>query len=252
MNAPNVLVCLPTHHDDVHINFAFSLMETARALADAGCGFQTMHVGSSHIIRARNFFASYFLAHAEFSHLLFLDTDMRFAPQAVMKLLAAGRSVAGVVCPFRRMNLDQRIDASDHGLSMREWLEKRTDYNVRLRTSDDGRARVVEGFVEAEHVGTGIFLARRDAFDAAMPFTQRYAPPEQYRDALPDGAFHGFFDTIEEQGQYLSEDLSFCRRVRLGGASIWALVDQTVVHYGASEVAGQYLHALGMRGNVAA
>lgn len=251
MNAPNVLVCLPTHHDDVHINFAFSLMETARALTDANCGFQTMHVGSSHIIRARNFFASYFVAHPEFSHLLFLDTDMQFPPQAVMKLLAANKCVAGVAYPYRRLNLDQRIDESDQGLSMREWLEKHADYTVRLRTSEDGRAHVVDGFVEAEHVGTGIFLARRDAFDVAKPFTQRYAPPEQYREALPAGEFYGFFDTIEEQGHYLSEDLSFCRRVRLGGAAVWALVDQTVVHYGASEVAGQYLRALRLRGNIA-
>jgi hypothetical protein len=39
--------------------------------------------------------------------------------------------------------------------------------------------------------------------------------------------------------------------VRLAGAQVWALVDETVVHYGASEVAGQYLRALRMRGNVA-
>ncbi|MDR5748555.1 hypothetical protein QCE73_35765 [Caballeronia sp. LZ029] len=251
MTAPNVLICLPTHHDDVHINFAFSLMETARALTDAGCGFQTMHVGSSHVIRARNFFASYFVAHPEFSHLLFLDTDMRFAPQAVMKLLAAGKCVAGVAYPYRRVNLDKCIGEADQGLTLRAWLEKHADYTVRLRTSGDGHARVTDGFVEAEHVGTGIFLARRDAFDLTLPFTQCYAPPEQYRDALPDGRFYGFFDTIEEQGHYLSEDLSFCRRVRLAGAQVWALVDETVVHYGASEVAGQYLRALRMRGNVA-
>ncbi|SAK51248.1 hypothetical protein [Caballeronia ptereochthonis] len=250
MSAPNVLVCLPTHHDEVHVNFAFSLMETARALTDSGCGFQTMHVGSSHIIRARNFFASYFVAHAEFSHLLFLDTDMQFPPQAVMKLLAAGKCVAGVAYPYRRVNLDKQIGESDQGLSLREWLEKHADYTVRLKTTDDGRARVTDGFVEAEHVGTGIFLARRDAFEAAKPFAQCYAAPEQYRDMLPAGQFYGFFDTIEEQGCYLSEDLSFCRRVRLGGASVWALVDQTIVHYGASEVAGQYLRALRMRGNI--
>jgi hypothetical protein len=249
VSAPNVLVCLPTHHDEVHVNFAFSLMETARALTDAGCGFQTIHIGSSHIIRARNFFASYFVAHPEFSHLLFLDTDMQFAPQAVMKLLRAGKPVAGVAYPYRRVNLDKRIGVTDQGLSMREWLEKHADYTVRLVTSEDGHARVMDGFAEAEHVGTGIFLARRDAFEAARPFTQRYAPPEQYRDALPHGEFHGFFDAIEERGQYLSEDLSFCRRVRRGGASVWALVDETVTHYGASEVAGQYLRALRMRGH---
>ena len=84
MTPNNLLICLPTYRDEVHVNFAFSLTNTARALTDAGSSFQTMHIGSSHIIRARNLFANYFLQHAEFTHLLFLDTDMHFPAQAVI------------------------------------------------------------------------------------------------------------------------------------------------------------------------
>jgi hypothetical protein len=246
----NVLICLPTHRDDVHVNFAFSLVNATRALTEAGAAYQLMHVGSSHIIRARNLFANYFLEHREFTHLLFLDTDMHFEADAVLKLLAANRSVAGVAYPFRRVDLERRIDATDSGLSMRDWLEKHAEYTVRIRSASDGRAQVVEGFVEAEHIGTGILLLQREAFEAAKPYAACFAPPDQYASVVPGGAFYGFFDTMQEQGAYLSEDLSFCRRVRLGGCAVWALVDQTVVHYGASEVAGQYLRALKLRGQI--
>ncbi|WP_341317031.1 hypothetical protein WN982_37600 [Paraburkholderia sp. IMGN_8] len=250
MDQHNVLIGVPTYRDEVHVNFAFSLVNTTRALTDAGAKFQMMHVGSSHITRARNLFANYFLDHPDFTHLLFLDTDMHFPADAVMKLLRANRSVAGVAYPYRRVDLTRRIEPTDSGLSMRDWLEKHADYTVLVKSNPEGRAQVVDGFVEAEHIGTGILLMQRNAFESARPFAACFAPPEQYRSLIPSGNFYGFFDTIEERGAYLSEDLSFCRRARLGGCKIWALVDQTVVHYGASEVAGQYLRALQLRGNV--
>ncbi|WP_075643801.1 hypothetical protein [Paraburkholderia monticola] len=250
MGQQNVLIAVPTSRDEVHVNFAFSLVDTTRALSEAGAQYRLMHVGSSHITRARNLFANYFMDHGQFTHLLFLDADMHFPAHAIMKLLIANRSVAGVAYPYRRVDLNRRIAPADSGLSMRDWLEKHADYTVQVKSNQDGSAQVVDGFVEAEHIGTGILLVQRDAFEAARPFATRFGPPEQYRSVLPSGNFYGFFDSIEEHGAYLSEDLSFCRRARLGGCAIWALVDQTVVHYGASEVAGQYLRALTLRGNV--
>ena len=67
---------------------------------------------------------------------------------------------------------------------------------------------------------------------------------------IPSGKFYGFFETIEEDGVYLGEDVSFCIRARQAGLSIWALIDQTVVHYGKSEVSGQYLQAMRRSGKV--
>lgn len=250
MPAHRLLICLPTYREEVHINFAFALMDTTRALTEAGASFEMVHIASSHIVRARNFFANYFLEHPEFTHLLFLDTDMHFPAQAVIKLLAANKPVAGVVYPYRHVALERRIDTAESGLTMTEWLEKHADYTVSILAAEDGSARVIDGFVEALHVGTGIFLAQRHAFESAKPYALRFHPPEQYKAALSSDMFYGFFDTLEERGVYLSEDLSFCRRARLGGCSIWALLDQTVVHYGASAVSGQYLRALRAQGKL--
>jgi len=250
MSNHRVLICLPTYSEEVHINFAFSLLDLTRALTKSGASYETLHVASSHIIRARNFFANYFLGRPEFTHLLFLDTDMKFPAEAVLKLLAADKAIAGVAYPFRRMDLNRSISAADSGLTMREWLEKHAEYTMTPVLNAQGNFDFVNGFVEARHVGTGVFLARRDAFELTKPFSECYAPPSQYVSMVTSGEFYGFFETIEEDGLYQGEDVSFCTRARKAGLTIWALIDQTVVHYGASEVSGQYLQAMRLNGKV--
>lgn len=246
----HVLICLPTYSEEVHINFAFSLLDLTRALTNSGSSYETLHVASSHIIRARNFFANYFMSRPEFTHLLFLDTDMKFPAEAVIKLLAANKAVAGVAYPFRRIDLNRSISPADTGLTLREWLEKHSEYTIAPIPDANGDVNFVNGFVEARHIGTGVFLAQREAFEATKPFSECYAPPKQYESMLTDGKFYGYFETIEEDGLYQGEDVSFCTRARQAGLSIWGLIDQTVVHYGTSEVSGQYLQAMRRSGKV--
>ena len=250
MPSHHVLICLPTYSEEVHINFAFSLLDLTRALTDSGSSYEMLHVASSQIVRARNFFANYFLNHPKFTHLLFLDTDMKFPAEAVIKLLAANKVIAGVAYPFRRQDLDRSISSADTGLTMRQWLEKYADYTFAPITDKDGDVNFANGFAEARHVGTGVFLAQREAFEATMPLSECYAPPAQYKSVIANGKFYGFFETIEEDGVYLGEDVSFCLRARQAGLTIWALIDQTVVHYGMSEVSGQYLQAMRLNGKV--
>ncbi|MDP9154326.1 MAG: hypothetical protein M3O74_08755 [Pseudomonadota bacterium] len=249
--AHHVLICLPTYGEEVHVNFAFSLLGLARELNNSGSTYELLHVASSQIIRARNFFANYFLNNPKFTHLLFLDTDMKFPAEAVIKLLEANKTVSGVAYPFRRFDLDRAITTGDTGLSMRDWLEKYADYTFAPLTNADGNFNFSDGFAEARHIGAGVFLAQREAFEVTQPFAECYLPPKQYESMIPNGKFYGFFDTIEEDGVYLGEDLSFCLRARQAGISIWALIDQTVAHYGASEVSGNYLRAMQLHGKLA-
>jgi len=113
-----------------------------------------------------------------------------------------------------------------------------------------GSSFVSDGWAEASHIGTGIFLVRRDALEAIAAHTELYRPPAHYSGYLPDSKFYAFFDTVGENGVYLSEDLSFCRRVRAAGKSVWALVDEKITHHGGSSISGTYLHALEMRGHM--
>jgi hypothetical protein len=244
----NVLIALPTYDNSVHFDFAMALARLMETFKATGVDFQYIHTASSHIIRARNFFASYFLSHPEFTHILFLDTDMDFSREAIPRLLAGDKPVAGIACPYRHFERNTTITAADVGLTLAEWQEKTVDYNTAMLADAYGNVSVDNGWSEVNHIGTGIFLVRRDAIEAVAPVTQLYRPPAQYAPYLPDGRFHAFFDTVGEQGVYLSEDLSFCRRVREVGLSVWALVDEKIVHHGASAISGTYLRALERRG----
>jgi hypothetical protein len=248
----NVLIALPTYDNSVHLDFAMALARLMETFKERGIGFEYIHTASSHIIRARNFFANYFLSHPEFTHVLFLDTDMDFRREAVPRLLAGNKPVAGIACPYRFFDRERTITGNDVGLTLREWQAKTVDYNTALVADTAGSAVANDGWVEVHHIGTGIFLVRRDALEALAASTPCYRPPAQYAAYLPDGRFHAFFDTTDDRGVYLSEDLSFCRRVRAAGMSVWALIDETIVHHGASAISGQYLDALKMRGHTAA
>lgn|GEM_PF-1428246 len=245
----NVLIALPTYDNSVHFDFAMALARLMETFKERGMRFEYIHTASSHIIRARNFFANYFLCHPEFTHLLFLDTDMDFSREAVPRLLAGNKPVAGIACPYRFFDVEKKITSDDVGLSLREWQEKTVDYNTAILADGKGSSTVSNGWVEVSHIGTGIFLVRRDALETLAPVTLLYRPPSQYAPYLPEGRFHAFFDTAGEKGVYLSEDLSFCQRVRAAGMSVWALIDEKIVHHGQSAISGTFLHSLERRGH---
>lgn len=248
----NILIALPTYDNSVHFDFAMALARLMETFKERGIGFEYIHTASSHIIRARNFFANYFLSHPQFTHVLFLDTDMDFSREAIPRLLAGNKPVAGIACPYRFFDAEKKITSADAGLTLREWQEKTVDYNTAIRTDADGNSSVSGGWVEVNHIGTGIFLVRRDAMQAMAPLTQLYRPPAQYAPYLPDGRFHAFFDTVGDNGVYLSEDLSFCQRARAAGMPVWALIDEKIVHHGASAISGTFMRSLEQRGHVPA
>jgi hypothetical protein len=246
----NILIALPTYDNSVHFDFAMALAGLMETFKERDIGFKYIHTASSHIIRARNFFANYFLSHPEFTHVLFLDTDMDFSREAIPRLLAGNKPVAGIACPYRFFDVEKRITAEDAGLTLREWQEKTVDYNTAIRADANGNRSVEGGWAEVNHIGTGIFLVRRDAMQALAPLTQLYRPPAQYASYLPDGRFYAFFDTVGEKGVYLSEDLSFCQRARAAGMPVWALIDEKIVHHGQSAISGTFMRSLQQRGHV--
>jgi hypothetical protein len=248
--AIRILIALPTYDNSVHFDFAMALARLMETLKERGIRYEYIHTASSHIIRARNFFANYFLSRPEFTHLLFLDTDMDFSSDAIPRLIGGDKPVAGIACPYRFFDRERKITSADVGLSLREWQEKTVDYNTAILADEEGKGFVDGGWAKVNHIGTGIFLVRRDALEAIVPVTELFRPPSQYASYLPDGKFYAFFDTVGEKGVYLSEDLSFCQRVRASGKSVWALVDEKIVHHGGSSISGTYLRALEMRGHM--
>src|ERR1043165_4666319 len=91
----SVMIATPSAHPA--LEYAQSLFTTASELTAKGVRANLMTInGSSHLPKARNHLVAHFLA-GDFTDLLFVDDDMGWDPDAVIRLLASDKPVIGAV-----------------------------------------------------------------------------------------------------------------------------------------------------------
>lgn len=177
-------------------------------------------VNESLIPRGRNNLVAKFLANPNATHLMFIDADIRFDPEAVARMILHD---VGVVCGLYPMK----------GIPIKYVL------NI------IPKARLIGDLFEVSTAGTGFMMIKREVIEKLI----EKMPELKYKDSLNLGPqyephMHALFDTmIDENGHYLSEDWTFCKRVReVLKTPIW--VDKTIRldHMGAYNFQGDTKH----------
>ena len=236
MAAPCLFVATPCYGCVLSTAFLLSLLELEAACKERGVGLALELVGNESLVqRARNLLAAKFLKHPRATHLLFIDADIGFSPEAVFRLLDSGKDI---VCgTYPRKSFDW--EAVDHKL-------KRTsdepvhmmglDYNLNL---DARSTEVRDGFVPVLDAATGFMLITRNVLER---MTERYAEELRCVNDLPgDRASPGYvaeyvalFDCMidPQTRRYLSEDYSFNRRAQAMGIETWADLASPLCHVG--------------------
>ena len=187
------------------------LLETQRAMISLGLPFAVATMTNESLItRARNALVARFLA-SDASHLLFVDSDIGFSADAVLRLLGHGRPVTG-------------------GL----YRSKTTERHEWVATFPEPRVRRDEttGAVEVLAIGTGFLLIHRGVLLAMA----EAHPQTLYRSE--DGPVHALFATGVADGTYLSEDYHFCARWRAMGGEIWCDPAIRLEHHGQVSLVG--------------
>lgn len=180
----------------------------ARALAE-GLPLEIATLGDDALItRARNRLVERFLA-GPHRHLLFVDADIGFRPEAALRLRAFAGDVVGGIYPVKR--IDPAALARHPGRPAAAF-----DYVVGWGDPDALEGR--DGFARARWLGAGFLMIDRPVLAAL-------------------GA--GWFDTaIDGDGTYLSEDYAFCRRAAAAGFAVWADLDSRLSHTGPFTLVG--------------
>lgn len=148
-------------------------------------------VNESLVTRGRNNLVSKFLANKNATHLMWVDADIKWDPEAVLRMSLYN---VGVVCGLYPMK----------GLPIRYVLN-----------ALPGGKRVGP-LIEVSTAGTGFMLIKREVIEKLIELM----PETKYKDSLNLGAqyepfMYALFDTmIDGNGHYLSEDWTFCKRVR--------------------------------------
>jgi hypothetical protein len=191
--------------------------------------------GESLIPRGRNSLVAKFLAHPVATHLLFVDADIGFSPEAVRRLLALGEDVVAGVYPLKQFFWDEAAVARAKGGELITTAALRY-----VGKACEGGARRGD-FVAAEYAGTGFMLISRAALERMIA-----AYPELHYDmahvpnAAPPEFLFALFDTAIDaaSGHYLSEDYTFCARWRALGGTIWLDTASALTHTGTHEYVG--------------
>ena len=215
-----VYIATPMYGGQCFGYFAQSLMTLQNLLRDNKVDVAMSFLFNESLIqRARNALAHGFLK-TDFTHLLFIDADIRFNPQDVMPMLLADKPIICGIYPKKEINWDQIHKAAVAGVPPSELRKYSGSFVVNL-VGYAGETQVqVDQPVEIWNGGTGFMLIKREVF-------------EQLRDHVPSyiNDTHDLGGNIGKER--ISEDYHFCKEWREKCAgTVWAAPWAQLAHVG--------------------
>jgi hypothetical protein len=241
----NLLVCTPCYAGQCFTGYLRSTVGLVQLLTQLGIEHEIDTLDSESLItRGRNAMTARFIGDEKFTHMMFIDSDITYNPQTVLRLLLSKQQVCGACYPKKVLNWDKiRMNIkkdTEKGLSNDELLAKSLDYvvNVVAEGSEDVKSvNIKNGFIKVSNLGTGFMLIERSVIDimiAKYPEQKYENDIEGYSNPLTDGNFYLFFDTMvhPESKRYLSEDYAFCQKWMDCGGEIYMDIFSPLVHTG--------------------
>jgi hypothetical protein len=246
MNNPEILIATPAYEGNVKTGYVKSLYATQAMLNEHGIKSAYVTIEISDIALARNYFASYMLERPNFTHLLFIDSDMTFSALTVGRLIVAAKPLIGCVYPKRTISLKRVIELARQHEDTTAVLALAHDFVVRYKTGSRNFS-VKDGLMRVAGLGMGLCLIARTVFDQMIE-TEKIEQHRNFGKNGLEGTLYGFFDQMTGEDGPLSEDLAFCERwSSLCGGDVWALVEERIGHIGSMEFAVPYVERLKLR-----
>jgi hypothetical protein len=148
-------------------------------------------INESLVSRARNSLVAKFLANPKATHLMFVDADITFTPDDILRLVLHNKDVVCGAYPMKTIPIKYVLNIDENGIHEDPLYEVKT-------------------------AGTGFMMIKREVIEDMI----EKMPELKYKDSVGLGEqyepfMYALFDTmIDEHQHYLSEDWTFCKRVR--------------------------------------
>ena len=229
---PKVYVATPCY-DSMRVETCVSLLDTFSALGGSGIECRFKSVKTSLVTHGRNLLTCGFLD-SGFDYMLFVDADMEFKPEAVMRMLVPKKDI--IVTPYRVKNEPET-----------------PEYAIKFKDPDDIKIEPFD-LVEIEEGPAGLTLIKREVFERLMDKHPELkinfdvaARKKMNKEigAVEDAIvryMYNFWDTTFrlDTGEWKGEDLSFCALARGAGFKIYANLDSGTTHHGSRGWKGRF------------
>ena len=184
----------------------------------------------------------------DYTHMMFIDSDIAFPPQAIARMIAYDKDIVGGVYPRKSIAWDTLLENVKKG-DFKQIQQKALGYNINF--SHPQSIQMEKGFVEVLDTATGFMLIKKQVF---YKLQKAYPYLKYTSDQIINGAkfksdnCYAFFDCIidEKSNRYLSEDYAFCRLWQKIGGKIYADLMTPLNHYGTYNFEGNVWSKFGV------
>lgn len=234
MTRPLIVVGTPCFGGLVTQDYTMSLLNLSAAAPKAGFDVAVILLGNDALItRGRSAIVARFLDNPATTHLLFIDADITFSPELVIRMMQFDKDFVAGLYPAKIIDWQQL--ANRFGQTGETLDEAGLAYVGDVCTGNERKDE--NGFATGVYAGTGFQLIKRKVFErmiTAYPETKYKAAHAFPRSSNASENLYALFDCMidPETGVYLSEDYAFCRRWRAIGGEIWLDLTSKLVHTG--------------------
>jgi len=203
------------------------------------------------IQRARNYCADEFMRNEEFTHMIFIDSDIEFDPVNVLALLnlADPGGDKDIICgPYPKKNIswEKVMVAVNKGFADQNPFQLEDfvgDFVFNCLPMKPGTEVNLFQPLEVFESGTGFMMIQRGTFEKfKKKFPERKYKPDHARNKDFDGVryIHNYFpvEVDPKTERLLSEDYMFCQMVRQAGGKVWVCPWMTLNHIGSYSFKG--------------
>ena len=222
---PSVYIAMPCY-DSVKINTMLSVIKLVEQFRYSGVKMGINTMKSPLIHQARNYLTSVFLT-TEYQYLLFIDSDVEFEPEAVLRMLVAKKDIICTPYRVKSEQLDKHIYT----------VEFKDPKNIPFLPG---------GLVELEAGPTGLMLIDRRVFEKII----KNRPDLKIKNKATPSAdkslefYYNFFDFGFDNHYATGEDISFCKLAKENDFKIYANTESTTKHHGSYAWEGKFKESL--------
>jgi hypothetical protein len=241
MSTPfSLAVATPSHRGLFTTSYVRSLWGLQQACLARGIRVELLTLANQSLVdRARNMLTSFFLHKTDYSHMLFLDDDMGFNVDDVVRMFDwRDHDVVAAMYPRKEVDWARVKEVVlAHPEIDPELLPRIAGQYGGMQTflrEGDTRADALDAPMPVREIGTGIMLIAR----ACLQHLAQQNIPRAAPGGATDFPVYEFFSQKVIDDRLVGEDFYFCNLVREHGRTVYGCAWPQVVHSGSCDFIG--------------
>jgi hypothetical protein len=223
-----LLIATPMYGGMCSGEYTRSSLNIVPALQSHGVEVSFAYIfNNSLITSARDQLANICLIH-DFTHMLFIDADIKFNATDILSMLQADKDVIAGVYPKKQINWQMVHMMANKGATPEELPNYTGSLVVNLLNYEKEKVVNANEPLEVFGAGTGFMLIKKSVFERLSAHTEKYI------DSDTETEINSFFYLMKDPntGRQLSEDYAFCHLCRAHDIKVYVAPWVRLAHAG--------------------